>query len=80
MNSNSIFEVVSKLVGKVRPIGESNEDEERYHNLKVMCELAEYLLDEIEYISRSYSDRSEFSAYKAGQHAKVFLINNQIKK
>ena len=37
------YDVVKKLIGEVRPVGETNEDNRRLENLKALCEL----MDEI---------------------------------
>ena len=37
-------DVVKKLIGKINPIGETNTDNERFENLKAMCELVNNLI------------------------------------
>ena len=38
-----VYEIVGKLVGPIDPIGETQTDERRFENLKVMTELKESL-------------------------------------
>ncbi len=67
-----LYEVVKKLIGEVNPIGETNEDEKRYENLKVMTGLVDKLLTDINDVV-SYKDRQEWSLKKAGTFANLFL-------
>ena len=48
-----IYEVVTKLVGRINPVGETETDNERYENLKVMCELVEKLIVDIDNVGYS---------------------------
>ena len=40
-------DVVKKLIGNVQPYGASHIDEQRFENLKAMCELVGDLMEEI---------------------------------
>lgn len=63
-----IYEVVTKLVGPIDPVGETNTDDARYKNLEVMTELVNRLLTDIDYVAAN-KDRPEFSMSRAGKHA-----------
>lgn len=68
----NIKEIVQKLVGSIQPSGESNLDTQRLENLKVMCNLVEDLVMEINYVSRD-KDRYEASMKEMGVYADKFL-------
>ena len=69
------FEIVNKLIGPVTPVGETNEDNKRFENLKQMCELAGNLLNEIGKVGESANGRHEASVRKAAIYACNFLNN-----
>lgn len=63
-----LYDVVSKLIGPVNPIGETHKDEIRFENLKVMVKLVNDLLTDIDSVA-SFRDRREHSMKKAGEYA-----------
>lgn len=67
-----IHGVVKKLVGSIRPIGETNADNIRFENLKVMTELVDSLLFDISYVAKE-KDQPEFSVQRAGKYADKFF-------
>lgn len=67
-----LHEIVMKLVGPVRPIGEHNADKERLENMKKLTELTDRLLFEIDAASPS-ADRAEASMKAIGEHARDFM-------
>jgi hypothetical protein len=67
-----IKEIVQKLVGSISPAGESHLDTNRFENLKVMCNLVEDLVYEIQFTARD-KDRYESSMKIMGEHADKFL-------
>jgi hypothetical protein len=69
------LEIVQKLIGPVTPVGETNEDQRRFENLKQMCELAGNLLNEIGKVGESANGRHEASVKKVAAYACVFLNN-----
>jgi hypothetical protein len=68
------IDIVKKLIGNISPIGETNTDNERFDNLKAMCELANDLITEIDNVSY-YKGSGQFSVKRAGEYAKNFLTN-----
>lgn len=72
MKSETIIEVVEKLIGRIDPVGESNFDEKSYKNLEKAIELARHLIWEIHYVSRN-SDRYEASMKRSGELAENFM-------
>jgi hypothetical protein len=69
-------DVVKKLVGKIRPVGESNTDAERLENLKEMCHLVEMLLMDIVDLVHDNKDDKQGSVRKCGDYAANFLKEN----
>jgi len=71
-----IKDVVLKLIGQVKPIGESNEDDFRFENLKNLCELTEQLVCVINEIAYRYRDSYQYSIKRAGEYAFKFIDKN----
>lgn len=67
-----LHEVVQKIVGAIEPVGETNADNNRFENLKVMEDLVDELISDLIIVSRQ-KDRYEHSIGKAGKHANQFL-------
>lgn len=67
-------QIIQKLVGSITPAGESHLDTQRLENLKIMCELIEDLVYEVNYVARD-KDRYESSMNKMGVYAQKFLDN-----
>ena len=65
-------DVVRKLVGQIMPIGETHVDDVRFEHLKVMCELVDRLLTDIDTVATDNKDRTEFSMKRAGEYASDF--------
>ena len=66
-------ELVKKVVGKIRPVGESNTDAERFENLKEMCHLVEMLLMDIVDMVHDNKDDKQGSVRKCGDYAAKFI-------
>lgn len=66
------FDVIEKLIGPISPVGETNEDNRRFENLKEMTILIDKLLFDI-HIVAMMNERSEFSIQRAGKYASKFL-------
>ena len=69
----NIKDLVLKITGGINPIGESNTDRERFENLKVLCELVNELVGEIDNVAYKNKDRYEASMKAAGEYAFKFL-------
>lgn len=67
-----LYDVVTKLVGPVDAVGETNEDARRLANLKELTTLVDRLLYEIVHAATA-STRQEASMKAIGMHAKNFL-------
>lgn len=73
MKTLTTKEIVKKLIGEIRPVGETNTDEQRFENLKEICELVNELVSEIDSVSYDFKDSYEHSVKKASEYAKNFL-------
>ncbi|WP_293666512.1 hypothetical protein [uncultured Parabacteroides sp.] len=69
----TVIEIVENLVGKITPIGETNEDEIRFENLKVMCDLANSLISKIDDVAYQNEGSHEYSVKRAAEYAARFL-------
>ena len=67
-----IHEIVTKLVGEINPVGETNIDNKRFENLKVMTDLVDDLLSDIDHVAWC-NNSPEYSVNRAGQFALSFL-------
>ena len=68
MKYNTTYDVVKKLIGKIKPVGETTEDNKRYENLEETIDLVESLISDLEEASHC-KDRVEFSMKKIGKRA-----------
>lgn len=73
MKTLTTKEIVETLIGKIRPVGETNTDAQRFENLKEMCGLVNELVSEIDSVSYDFKDSYEHSVKKASDYAKNFL-------
>ena len=67
------LEIVQKLVGRIDPIGETNTDDVRFENLKVMCELVNDLVSEIYRVVFDNKEHFEYSRKRAADYAQDFM-------
>lgn len=68
------LDIVFKMVGNISPIGETNTDNERFENLKEMCDLVENLLSTLQ-MMRSEKNRYEYSIKRSGEYVDKFLTS-----
>jgi len=66
------IEIVKKLIGEIRPVGDSCIDETRLKNLEQMCSLVGSLIYEIHSVSLN-ADSHEHSVSECGLYAKRFI-------
>ena len=74
INSAAMYEIVMRLIGPVHPTGEHETDQKRMGNLKIMVELVDRLLFDINEASNC-ADRQEESMRLIGVYARVFIKN-----
>ncbi len=68
-----LYDVVTKLVGPTRPVGETREDDLRFENLKTLTVLVDRLLTDIGDIEADNANRVEFSMQRSGEFCAKFL-------
>ena len=66
------YDVITKLVGNINPVGESHIDGQRHENLKEMVELVELLLHDISEVAKN-EERYEHSMQLSGKLAREYL-------
>jgi len=64
-----VYEVVKRLVGEITPIGETQTDEIRFENLKVLTVLFKKLHCDLDDLAFYNKNRKEFSMNQAGKLA-----------
>jgi hypothetical protein len=69
----TLYQIVTKLIGPIQPMGDSAMDSMRLENIKVMTELVAELLAGIERAAKDYN-RGEDSMVKISKHAREFLV------
>ena len=67
----NIHEIVKKLIGEINPVGETNTDNDRFENLKEMCDLVDELLNDIDFLHH-YKNNHQFSMKRAAEYASKF--------
>ena len=70
--SIDIYEVVKKLVGEIEPIGETQTDDKRFENLKVMTKLIEKLLYDVDNVAYQYKNNHQYSMKRSAEYASKF--------
>jgi len=66
-------DVIKKLIGNINPIGETDTDNERFENLKEMCDLVNNLITDIDDMAYSNRNSHQFSVKRASEYASEFL-------
>ena len=67
-----LYDVVTKLVGPIQPVGDSGADKARLENLEKMTELVDRLLFDISAVAPN-AYREEASMKAIGTHARDFM-------
>lgn len=73
MESNQVLEVIRKLVGNIKPVGDASIDPERFKNLESLCYIVGFLVSDIEEVVYDNKDRYESSVRKNADYANEFL-------
>lgn len=78
--AEQIYEMVNKLVGHIRPVGESNRDSKSLENIKVFIGVFEMMHTEIDDIAYKYHDSQYASEKLIGQECEKQLDSMGIEK
>ena len=73
MNTDTIYDVVRKLVGPIRPVGETTQDNARFESLKVMCALMDLIHSDLDAIAYDYRNDKQFSIKRSVEYVDEFL-------
>lgn len=65
--------IVTKLIGSINPIGETNTDNQRFENLNTLCNLVDSLIMDIGDMAYIHKDSHEYSIKRAVDFANKFL-------
>jgi hypothetical protein len=68
----NIIDVIRKLIGRIEPIGETNEDNTRYENLREYEIVLAGLVSDVFIVAKA-KDRCEYSMYRSGKYAYEIL-------
>lgn len=74
------YDVVKKLIGDIRPIGDSSYDKYRLENLKAMCELMDEIHSAIDSVAYDFKDSKRASVKACSDYANEFLDKLGIKE
>jgi len=66
------YQIITKLIGQVSPIGDASKDDERLANLIQHCELIELLMEDVQYVA-NHKNSYESSVKMLGDYADKFL-------
>lgn len=67
------YDVVKKLVGEIKPIGETYADLQRFENLEKMTVLVNLLVQDIDQVVYENKNRIEYSIKRSVDFASKFL-------
>ena len=70
--SHEITKVLEKLIGDIKPIGDTYHDDVAYDNLLTHIEVTTWCLERI-YEVAEYNDRTEWSTQRSGREALEYL-------
>lgn len=73
MKAFELTEIIEKLIGEVEPVGSTHIDDERFENLKELCELTNTLVRKIDDIYFQNKDSKEYSVKRAAEYADDFM-------
>lgn len=73
MNELEILKAIRILVGNIKPVGETNRDNESFENLKKLTYIVNELVTDIDDVGYNNCDRQEFSMKRSGEFASKFL-------
>lgn len=72
MQSQTLYEIVNKLVGPISPVGCHHDDDQRLENLKTLMTLIDTLVLDIQDVA-FYKNSNQPSIKRVGERADEFL-------
>ena len=73
--AEEVLPIIENLIGQIKPVGETNTDNDRFENLKEMCDLVNSLIGKIDAVGYDFKDYQEFSIKRAAHYASDYLTN-----
>ena len=67
------YDVITKLIGSINPVGQTEVDEIRFKNLLVMTSTVELLIRDIDAVAYDNRNSKEFSVKRSANFASKFL-------
>lgn len=67
------FDVVKKLIGDIRPVGDASRDPQRLENLKAMCELHAEIHAAIDAVAYDFKDDKQSSVKECCDVANKYI-------
>lgn len=74
MDSETVIKVIDALVGSIEPYGSSHIDKERIENLRVLLEVMDEYIAEIDKVVK-YRNRTEYSMREMGEMAYDWFLD-----
>ena len=71
-SSDEVADIVMKLIGEIEPVGETYEDDARFHHLTLLLSTLDILIDEVRFILPNI-ERHEFSMNRIGRLANIWF-------
>ncbi len=68
-----LYDVVKKLIGRIKPVGETTLDNIHYRNMQTLIDLVDSLVDDIEEVATRHKDSPEHSVSRSGRLADSFI-------
>lgn len=75
MDANTIYEVITILTGKIKPVADSAKDKERLENMEVFLKVFSEMHEVIQYMAYKYKDSTYHSEKVIGQLCEKHLNN-----
>ena len=72
LSSQQIADLIMSFIGEIEPVGETNTDNKRSNNLKLLLSVMDCLLDEI-YWLLPYTENAEHSMHMIGDEAERWM-------
>lgn len=68
-----ILKTIRVMVGDIQPVGETNTDNRNFENLKILCEVVDDLVYDIDSVHSRNEISKEFSVKRAADYAIDFI-------
>lgn len=70
-----LIDIVDKLIGNIKPIGDTAIDEKRFENLKAYCELINEMVRKVDDVACENENNTLASVKKANDYIGDFFTN-----